>query len=489
MKKVQGQPQGDAAPPSAPEALLGTAPVTRQERVWGFVDFSWVMIGLAVATWAFLIGGEVVEFLGLRAGIAAMTFGNVIGVGVVLVSVLGNTKYGLEHFSLVRSSFGRHGVKPLIYIVNFLVAVGWSGILAVMFGRAGVHIVNALAGTSFHGDHLLVSLFGLGALAAAWIATARGPITLRRLNRLAAPGLALVVVAMLILLLRDRGWSDLLTLQPLEPVEDRHLNFMLVVEFSIAAGLSWWPALGNLSRLATTQRSAVWAGIVGLLVVTLLAQTVGLMAALAYGSADPTTWMIPLAGAGAGILILLWVGFANVTTMAVQAYQVGVALRQESVPWLSTMGWPLLVGLFLGLSSLFLIQPSAVYDNFFRFLYWISLSYAPVVGVVLADYFVLRRQRLDLPAIFNGEEGSPYDFWRGWNLAAYLAIAVGVGVYLWLLNPVSLRYGDAFPYLTASVPSLLAAGAAHLVLTTLWVRRSRRGGYDSSPSPGPEEVS
>lgn len=465
------------AAPSEKEALFGTIPVNRKERVWGFLDFSWVMIGLAIATWAFLIGGDVVYFLGLKAGIAAMVVGNAIGVGVVVVSVLGDTKYGLEHFSLVRAVFGRHGIKPLIYIINFLVCVGWSGILAVMFGRAAANILNELAGTDFGGDSYIVALFGLAALVSSWVVVTKGPVALKWFNRIAAPGLSLVIVVMLVYLFKDNSWSDFTAIEPLEPFGDPLLDFIMVVEFSIAGGVSWWPAQGNLSRLATTQRSAAWATIVGLFVVTIIAQTVGLMAALRYEDADPTSWMIPLTGAGFGVLILVWIGFANITTMSVQAYQVCVAMRQESVRWLSRMSWPLLVGIFLGLSALLLIKPSAVYDNFFQFLYWIGVAYTPIIGVVLVDYFVLRRQTLDLRAIFSSERGSPYDFWRGWNIAAFIAVGVGIAAYLSLLNPVSLWYSAPFKYMTASVPALVSAAVVYLVLTQLWVKRIGKGGY------------
>ena len=467
------------AAPSEKEALFGTIPVNREERVWGFLDFSWVMIGLAIATWAFLIGGDVVYFLGLKAGIAAMVVGNAIGVGVVVISVLGDTKYGLEHFSLVRAVFGRHGIKPLIYIINFLVCVGWSGILAVMFGRAAANILNELAGTDYGGDSFIVALFGLVALVASWVVVTRGPVALKWFNRVAAPGLSLVIVVMLVYLFKDNSWSDFTAIEPLEPFGDPLLDFIMVVEFSIAGGVSWWPAQGNLSRLATTQRSAAWATIVGLFVVTIIAQTVGLMAALRYEDADPTSWMIPLTGAGFGVVILIWIGFANITTMSVQAYQVCVAMRQESVRWLSRMSWPLLVGIFLGLSALLLIKPSAVYDNFFQFLYWIGVAYTPIIGVVLVDYFVLRRQTLDLHAIFRSDAGSPYDFWSGWNVAAFIAVGVGIAVYLSLLNPVSLWYSPPFKYMTASVPALVAAAVVYLVLTQVWVKRVGKGGYAS----------
>jgi purine-cytosine permease-like protein len=109
------------------------------------------------------------------------------------------------------------------------------------------------------------------------------------------------------------------------------------------------------------------------------------------------------------------------------------------------MSWPLLVGIFLGLSALLLIKPSAVYDNFFQFLYWISLAYAPVVGIVLVDYFLLRRQTLEpagdlqsaaggVPTTSGGGGTSPPTGGRGRRRRVPL-----------LLNPVSLWYSAPFP--------------------------------------------
>ena len=116
--------------------------------------------------------------------------------------------------------------------------------------------------------------------------------------------------------------------------------------------------------------------------------------------------MIPLTGAALGIVILLFIAFANITTISVQAYQVCVAMRQEGVKFLLTMRWDVLVTIFLGLAVFLLIKPSLIYDNFFQFLYWIGLGYAPPIGIVCVDYFVFRRQKLDLYALFDARKGS-----------------------------------------------------------------------------------
>jgi len=45
-------------------AYYSTVPLRRAERIWGFFDLSMVMTGLAIATWAFLIGGTIVTYVG-----------------------------------------------------------------------------------------------------------------------------------------------------------------------------------------------------------------------------------------------------------------------------------------------------------------------------------------------------------------------------------------------------------------------------------------
>ena len=43
---------------AAREAQIGILPVLPEERIWGFGDFTWVNIGLAIATWAFRISAR-----------------------------------------------------------------------------------------------------------------------------------------------------------------------------------------------------------------------------------------------------------------------------------------------------------------------------------------------------------------------------------------------------------------------------------------------
>jgi NCS1 family nucleobase:cation symporter-1 len=48
----------------------------------------------------------------------------------------------------------------------------------------------------------------------------------------------------------------------------------------------------------------------------------------------------------------------------------------------------------------------------------------PVAGILIADYWLLRRARLDVEALYD--RAGRYTYFRGWNLAAVAAFVIGV---------------------------------------------------------------
>jgi cytosine/uracil/thiamine/allantoin permease len=69
-----------------------------------------------------------------------------------------------------------------------------------------------------------------------------------------------------------------------------------------------------------------------------------------------------------------------------------------------------------------------------------------------------------------------YYFWRGINPAAMIALAAGCCTYIALLNPLTYDSTEFYPYLTASLPSAVAAACVYF-LCSLLVMRAGRGGY------------
>ncbi|PZG14596.1 purine-cytosine permease family protein [Nonomuraea aridisoli] len=459
------------------EATFGSLPVLRSERVWNFADFSWVNVGLAIATWAFLVGGQTAGLVGFQKGLAAMIIGNAIAVGVMLLaSVVSSQRYGVEQYTVLRTAFGFGGVALLVFTVVLFTEMGWSALLSVMFGRAATQVSNQVLGTAIGPDALPVTLLALVAIVAAWLILVKGPLAMRMFNRIVAPGLAVLTVGMIVLLLTRTSWSELMAAPPLAPFPDERLNFALAVEFNLGVGFSWWPVMGSLARLTDRPRSALWPGYIGLFGATLVAQVVGMAAALTLGDSDPTVWMVPLGGEWLGVLALIFIAFANLTSLSSIVYSTCLALRQAGGNLLAKVRWEWLTAGFFVLPAVVSFWPSLLYDGFLVFVTWSGAFLAAICGTVIADYFVLRRQRIDLRGLYAHGAASPYHFTGGFNLAGVLSTALGAIAYVWLYNPQTLATQPAFNVLTASVPAVVVAALTHLLLTRLLNRG--RGGYD-----------
>jgi NCS1 family nucleobase:cation symporter-1 len=460
------------------ESAFSTLPVLREERIWGFWDFTAVNVGLAIATWAFLIGGTTALFVGAKAGISAIFIGNVIGVSMVaLAPCVPSAKYGLEQYTSLRSVFGSNGTRLVIFALLPLLAMGWNAILAIMLGRAAVNVANTALAMDLGPESPLVVGFALASILLSWILLVKGPVSIEWFNKIVAPGLALMTVFMLILIFVDNPWDELLAAEPIEPFGNKALDFVLAVEINLAAGFSWWNVIGNLARLTRTQRTALWPNMIGLYAAAALAEVVGLLAALALGSVDPTVWMIPLGGSVFGVLALAFIVFANITSMVSQTYATCLALLRALGELAKRIRWATLCGALFLPSVIGIFFPSIFYDNFFKFLAWISLAQAPLCGVHLVDFFFLRRRVLDVRGLYQRENLSRYAFWGGFNPAALFAVALGSVVYFLLLNPITFEQAPIFGFASASIPAFLAAGIVHFLLTKLVVQRLGKGGY------------
>ncbi|QRY62843.1 cytosine permease [Gordonia sp. PDNC005] len=448
------------------DATLNELPLTRRERIWGFWDYSVVNIGLAVATWAFLQGAAVAYYVGAKQAIATIAIGYGIAVFfVALAPCLPAAKYGVEQFIGLRSVFGSVGARVVMVFMSTLLAAAWSAVLAIMLGHGMVNALSHMFGWHLSDSTTTLSIIAVGAVVVSWLILSRGPVSVERVCQVIAPLLILIIIAILIMVLRRDTWDHIASLAPLDPAEDSHVSFMLAIEINIAGGFAWWPNMGNLARLTRTSRSAFWPNFLGIFGASVVAAVVGVFAALTLKLEDPTEWMIPLIGSTFGVLALLVVALANITAILSQGYASMVALRGGGGRLLRGVSWPALITVILGPAVILVFFPQAVYDNYSQFLSWGALFLAPLCGVQIVDYFLLRRGRLDVRQLYADTADSGYGYWRGVNVCAFASVGLGVLVYCLLLNPITYEPASIFKYTTASVPSFIVAGLAHYVLT------------------------
>lgn len=472
----------------AMDALLAdTLPLRIEDRLWGFTDLFLLQSGLAIATWSFLIGGVTATFVGFWDGIWTMLLGNSIGViPMLLASALPASKWGTEHYIAQRSIFGPLGVMVPIFTIS-VIGIGWINILAIMFGESSAKIWCALSGSAKTTGSLVTMAVALLAIVAGGWIVIKGAKAFGRFNRCASPGLIVMSAVLLIAIFSGHSLTHVAAAPALNPRSDHASNIMLALELNINAGMSWWSLAANVSRSAKTQRIALWAGFLGYVPVAVLAQAVGLVAALVLGSSDPTDWILPIFGPVFGLVLLILIGFANITSLTGVAYASIQTMVQHLGRRLQNIGWSSTTSILFGLCAVsVLVTRTLVYDKFLAFAAWSQAVLAPAIGVTLADYYVLRRQRISVADLYAIDTFGRYYYWNRVNYAALFSLVIGAVIYVLAINPATLVTSGIFKFATASVPALCAAFIAHVLLSKLWVIPAGKGGYYDGPVGGVE---
>jgi Cytosine/uracil/thiamine/allantoin permeases len=463
------------------EAERGRAPLPPSKRLWGFWEYTWANAALAIATWGFLIGGSLALVVDVRHGLLAIILGNVLGVLLVGLAVsISAGKYGTEQYTFMRSIFGHNGSRLIYIVAMILLTVGWLVVLGIMFGRSIDSAISVVARRDPEPSGWHIYLITLVAIAITAFIVAKGPTSIKAFNTIVAPALFLVMGLMIYIFLRDSSVAEILALPALgKPFDSNSVNFMIAVEINIAAGFSWWPYLGNLSRITKNERVAFWPNLIGIGGAASLGEAVGLIGAIKFGSADPTQWMAQVGGVWLSVIVLIFVAFANVTSMANILYTAVVGMRQMFDAILKKLSWECLVTGFCIVPAVVLFAIPGLYDGFLVFLVWTAALYSALTGIMIVDYFVLRRSHVALKDLFVEGKASRYYFTGGFNVAALFAVLVGGALFTITFNPLTFEHTGYFRYTTASLLAAAAAGIVYWIASRLFILPRGLGGYTS----------
>jgi NCS1 family nucleobase:cation symporter-1 len=290
---------------------------------------------------------------------------------------------------------------------------------------------------------------------------------------------------MLYLIVSHR-WPELEAARPALAAREPLWNYTTGVELGIGATLSWWPYIGAMIRMAPDGRTAVLPVMLGMCLPVPLLSLIGLAGVLVLKSSDPSEWLRTVGGPGYAIVSLAFVTAANFGTTTAGIYASAVGLRNFQA--LQRRSWTtLLLFTIMPVACVGIFIPDLFFAKFGNFLALIGVAFAPLCGIQIMDYFVLRRRRLEIRALYAEGPGRPYWFWAGFNPAALVALASGCATYVWLLDPLSLRSSGWYPHLTASLPAAAAAALVYFLAGSL-VIRAGRGGYARGVPRNPRQA-
>lgn len=457
------------------ESQFGLLPITRSERVYGMWDNTCINIGLTIATWCFLIGASLALFVDFWTAVWGTLAGNMLTVLVMTwMPCLSGAKYGVDGYTGAVSFMGNKG-KNIILVCVAIFILCWDIVLSVLFARSVSNVVAALMGKEAMSDVFTISMAVL-CMIITFLVVWKGPLVIKRFNNIVAPLMCIVIIMLAVILTVKIGWGNIAEAQPIMPYESKWVNFLIAVELSFGAGLSWWPEMGGLSRLCKSGRAAYWPNLFGLVIAATVATAIGAAACLTIGSEDPTVWMLKLAGVGLGIMALCFIAVANVTSCGTITYTMCLGLK--GLKSLQNKSWGTVVGVFCAIVAVALICGADwIYDHFYIMLGVTCVFYVPMTAIAAVDYFLLRKQKLEVRSLFNLTNTSKYSFWGGFNWVAIIIFVATAFFYLVFFNPATLAYKPIFAYCTASLGAGIPCAIVYYIVMKLFVVKSGKGGY------------
>ncbi len=456
-------------------ADTGAWPLLRRERNWGPWRLGIALVTAAAATWCYLIGEYEGYYLNFFQGSLALTAGSMIGMLLVLLAA-GPTciRFGIESVASTKPQFGSRGwVIPAL--MQLLSIIGWNAMLLIFFAKSLTQLLGVLgwlpAGV---GALQLVPFTTMIACAIVLLVLLWGASGVTHLSNILVAHV-FVGFWMLYLLISQR-WPELIAARPSLASPDRVWNYTTGVEIGVASLLSWWAYIGALIRMAPDGRRIAVPVMLGMGLPVPLLSLIGIAGVLVLKNSDPSAWLRNVGGHLYAIVALSFVAAANFGTAIAGIYASAIGLRNfrrlNELPWLVVLLVTIMPVAFLGV-----VVPELVFNHFGTILALIGVCFAPLCGIQIADYYVLRRRRIDIRAIYETQPGSRYYFWGGFNPAAIVATVVGVALYVYLLNPLTYESHGPYRFLTASLPTTLVSGLVHILLTRLLVIPARHGDY------------
>ncbi|MFE5706798.1 purine-cytosine permease family protein [Rhodococcus koreensis] len=401
----------------------GVEPVPESERTVGAADLFQILINVMINPALILIGGfGVVAGLSFWAAIAAEVLGVFIAFTTYTIMATVGVDYGIPGIVSTRAFVGIAASRWVVSTIRAVSSAFWFAFQTIAASMGIVAVLKQL----FHVNTSLILVSVLFAILQAIVALF-GYDSLKWLSKSVFPVKVLVLGYLMYVMMThhapDRGVADVFAWNGTEgwnwPV------FSIWVGATVAAWFTQVTDAADYCRYCSSRRSMWTATMSAALVGIFCAAFFGAYAAAASGATQANPFVyIPDLGIGSTTLILVLIVLVldNWTINVLNIYTGGLALANLTVK----LGrfWSTLTVAIVG--TVLSVLPALV-DDFSEVMDTIGSIYAPIVGVIVADYIWVKKWHIDIPALY--EPHGPYQYYRGFNLIASAWVIIGLIIY------------------------------------------------------------
>ena len=439
------------------------APTRAEQRTWTRWNVASLWVGMAICVPTYTLGGVLTAYFGLSVSEALWTIliANIIVLIPLTLNAYPGTRYGIPCPVVLRASFGIIG-SNVPSLIRAVVACGWFGV-QTLFGGIAIHLMfsamfdwwAALGGT---GEVIGFFIF--------WVANVvvviRGSESIKHLEALAAPLLLLVAIGLLFWAVPKISISEVLATPATRPEGASFWGYFMA---ALTAMVGFWATLSlnipDFSRYARSQRAQVTGQIIGLPLTMFLFAGLGVVLTAAsvelagetisdpinlIGKVDSPFWVVL-----AMLIIILATISTNTAANIVSPTNVfqNVAPRHidenkgvilTGLIGIALMSWELLKKLGLLETD---VSVEGLYSNW---LIAYSSLLGPIAGIMVVDYFLIKKQSYDLLALYQDNAGYP-----AWNKAGFIAFLIPVGLTIIAITTGELSWFYTYGWFTGSI--------------------------------------
>lgn len=446
MPKIKGNVNADIA--------FAYLPTNKKDRKMSFFDLLLVQTVVGLSAFGLLSGAYAGTMLGASDSLVAVIFGNAFPMFLIAPVAIYFAKYGVDTFVGYRSALGYNG-GIVFFILFYFLSLGYSALALFMAGESMASATKILGAPAIMSGSSGPTFWAIILCVIAILIVLAGPNAIRKFNFIAVPSFFIFLIGLIAAIFLADHIPALGKLIPAEPFETHTRSFMTALEINVALGFSWLPYLGQYSRLAKSAKSAYQASFYSYGIVVVVAAVVGALAALISGSMYAGDWMNAIMGSKFAVVGLLLLTLANLGATLFLMYSFAISFKTM----FSKSSWILAVATLL--PTIFLLLNSTFYDAFNIFMSVISFLMASLGGILIADYFLVKKQNISIRDLYN-TNGS-YKYWFGFNPSAIVALVIGYIFYWGIYNPISLEAKPLFLQITAGIPTFFIATIVYFV--------------------------
>src|SRR3989475_8151987 len=419
------------------------APVPASRRKWRLGSFAALWISMSACIPTYMLASSLIgQGMNWWQAILTIFLGNLIVLIPMVLNAHAGTLYGIPFPVYCRASFGTRGAN-IPALMRAFVACGWFGIQTWIGGNAiykimsvfapslatgstqnflGITFVQFLCFLFFWGINMLVVYKGIECI--RWLLNIKAPL-------LIALGLLLLFWACR----RAGGFGPILS-QPSafaagQPKAGQFSSFFFP---ALTGMIGFWATLSlnipDFSRYAVSQRDQIVGQALGLPTTMALYSFIGVAVTSAttiiYGHTiwDPvdvlTRFQNPVVLVVAMVALCVATLATNIAANVVSPANDFAHLAPRHISFR-------LGGLITRLICVLVMPRKLVADpNGYIFTWLIAYSalLGPIGGILIADYYVYRRRRLNLAALYDPD--GEYRFCKGFSIVALVALILGV---------------------------------------------------------------